>query len=391
MSTVALPSHLPHPFSPAGRADPYPAYRWLGEHSPVYLDQASGMWLVTSHAGCTAALRDGRFSAALGQRERARDDELPASMLTSDQPDHARLRGPGAQLLGPAAVRAAADAFDAAARSVAGRLAGMDDADVARDIGEPYAVEVFARLLAIGSGARPAFAALARRVSVNLDPLAGPAAGRAGTAAAAEFARFMDEHITELTGAGVRCPLTRLAADDRLSRGEVLGIVSLAVIGGFLPLADLAGHAVYWVTAGEAAGEPLGRLAGPPDGAVDELMRLGTPIPFTARVTREAAELGGVPLAAGARVLLMTAAANRDPAVFPDPDAYHPERSPNPHLAFGTGPHLCLGAPLVRTAGGILLGELARRFPAARQLGAARWDAPLVPRRLRGQRLLLRA
>jgi cytochrome P450 len=122
---------------------------------------------------------------------------------------------------------------------------------------------------------------------------------------------------------------------------------------------------------------------------VDELMRLATPIPFTARVTTEAAELDGAALPAGSRVLLVLAAANRDPAVFERPGTFDPLRSPNPQLAFGAGPHLCLGAPLVRWAGGALLRELAARFPGLRQLGTAEWDKPLVPRRLRGQRLLL--
>src|ERR1041385_325056 len=103
MTDLALPPHVAHPFSPAGRADPYPGYRWFQENSPVHFDKMSRFWFVMSHAGCSAALADSRFSAALGQRERTREDDLPASMLTSDAAEHARLRGPGALLLGPAA------------------------------------------------------------------------------------------------------------------------------------------------------------------------------------------------------------------------------------------------------------------------------------------------
>ncbi|HEY2443926.1 MAG TPA: cytochrome P450 [Streptosporangiaceae bacterium] len=369
------------------------------------------MWLVTSHAGCTTVLSDGRFSASLGQRTRTRDDELPVSMLTSDPPDHSRLRGPGALLLGPAALRGAAGDIRAAASRVLDGLDGRDEADAAADIGEPFAVEVFTLLLRLTPGDRAAFADLARRVSVNLDPLAGPAAGRAGATAVEEFCAFMDAHIRALEAAAVDCPLTRLAGDGRLTRAEMLGVLSLAVVGGFLPLADLAGHAVHRI---EASGMTLGFLRDSPpqppaqgqgggtDGArpaaredvmtsrvVDELMRLATPIPFAARVTREAVELDGAALPAGASVLVLTAAANRDPAVFDRPDVFDPDRSPNPHLAFGTGPHLCLGAPLVRLAGGALLGELAARFPRVHQLGPAQWDKPLVPRRLHGQRLAL--
>jgi pimeloyl-[acyl-carrier protein] synthase len=391
ISGAVLPPDVSHPFSPAGRADPYPAYQWLRENSPVHYDRLSRLWFVTAHADCAAVLADRRFSASLGQRQRTRDDELPVSMLNSDPPDHGRLRGPGALLLGPAALRVAAPDFEAAAHRLADGLAGQDVADPTADIGEPFAVEVFARILALPPERRATFTDLARRISVNLDPLAGPAAGRAGTAAAGEFAEFARQHVEALEAAGVSCPLTRLAADRRLTRSEMLGIVSLAVVGGFLPLADLAGQAAYWLTTQGRSFECFAQPAAEMNSqAIDELVRLATPIPFTARVATQPVELHGVLVPAGARALVITAAANRDPAVFADPNSFDPLRSPNPHLAFGAGPHVCLGAPLVRLAGGVLLGELARRFPGLRQLGTAEWDTPLVPRRLRGQRLLLR-
>jgi len=402
MTELALPPQLAHPFSPIGRVDPYPAYRWFQENSPVYFDKMSRFWLVTSHAECAAALSDSRFSASLGQRERMREDELPASMLTSDPPGHRRLRAPGALLLGPAALRQQACGIEDAANRVLGDLAGRDDVDAAADIGEPFAAEVLAGLFTLPAELKAAFTELARKVSVNLDPLAGPATGAAGRAAVDEFTAFMDQHIQALQASRANCPLTRLADDRRLSRGEMLGIVSLSVIGGFLPLADLVGHAAYWITAGGntfaslATGIPASESPADPartgmtSPVIDELMRLATPIPFTARVTREAAELGGVPLPAGSRVLFVLAAANRDPSVFDNPGTFDRFRSPNPHLAFGAGPHLCLGAPLVRWAGGVLLRELAARFPGSRQIGTAEWDKPLVPRRLRGQRIVLR-
>jgi cytochrome P450 len=317
-------------------------------------------------------------------------------MLMSDPPDHARLRGPGALLLGPAALRAQTGGLGDAVSGVLDGLAGRDEADTTADIGEPFAVEVFTRLLALDAGQVPAFTSLARRVSVNLDPMGGPEAGQAGRAAVAEFSAFMDHHIQVLQAAGVDCPLVHLAADPRLTRGEMLGILSLSVVGGFLPLADLVSHAVHWLTpvpglfASLREEIPDGPATNRDGGVVDELMRLSTPIPFTARVTRQETELDGMLLPASARVLLVIASANRDAAVFERPDEFDPRRSPNPHLAFGGGPHLCLGAPLVRWAGGALLRELAIRFPGLRQLGKADWNNAMVPRRLLGQRLQLR-
>src|SRR6266571_2664140 len=76
-TTQGLPPDIIHPFSPHGRVNPYPAYGWLLVNAPVYFDKFTGLWLVTSHSGCSAAVRDPRFSAAQGQRLRIRDEALP--------------------------------------------------------------------------------------------------------------------------------------------------------------------------------------------------------------------------------------------------------------------------------------------------------------------------
>jgi pimeloyl-[acyl-carrier protein] synthase len=381
MNAARLPDSLAHPFSPSGRADPYLAYRWLQEHDPVHYDVTSRMWLLTSHAGCSAALRDSRFSAALGQRTRLRDDALPPSMLTTDHPEHDRLRGPGAILLGPAAVRAAAPGIAAEVERLLDALASRDTVEAVLDIGEPLAAAVLGHVLQIPAPGRTAFARLARRVSVNLDPLAGSSAAAAGRLAMSELHHFLDVHVTGLAGDS---PMARLAADERLTRQEMLGILSLCVVGGFEPLADLVGNALFWLLARPLA---VAELRDGPDDlggtAVDELLRIESPIPFTARMTTGPADLADGVLPADARVLAVVAAANRDPRAFERPDELILGRSPNPHLAFGVGPHFCLGAPIVRLAGAILLRGLVRRFPGIRAAdGSPTWRPSLVPRRI---------
>jgi cytochrome P450 len=373
-----------HPFSPGGRADPHPAYRWLRAHRPAYYDAASRMWLVTDHAGCSVVLRDPRFSAALGQRERTRDDTPPPSMLNTDPPEHHRLRAPGALLLGPAAVRSIADAVTADVDELVAGLAGEFDA--VADVGEPLATAVYAHLLGLAGPERPWFTALARAASANLDPLGGPAQAAAGRHAVAELTGYLNAHVDRLRG---NCPLARLAADGRLGRAEMIGIVNLAIVGGWQPLAEAVGNALHWLLPRPAAVRQLrdgdAELART---AVDELLRLEGPIPFTARVATADVRLGGVVVPAGARVLAVIAAANRDPAVFDRPEELVVDRSPNPHLAFGGGAHFCLGAPLVRQAGALLLRRLARQPADLRPAGPPpQWDTCLVPRRLTGYRV----
>ncbi|MFH9353597.1 cytochrome P450 [Kitasatospora sp. NPDC017646] len=381
---VRLPEHLIHPFAPAGRANPHPAYRWLRANDPVHYDAVSRLWLVTGHGDCATVLRDPRFSAAQGQRERARDDALPPSMLTADPPDHHRLRAPGALLLGPAAVRSLSAGLLEDVDALLDRLPVGGRVDAVAEIGRPLATAVYARLFGLPPGDSKRFEALARAASVNLDPMVPPARAALGRSAAGALTHYLDGHAASVAGR-TDVPLAALAADDRLSRAEMLGILSLAVIGGWQPLAEFIGNALHLLLPDRAAvsslagaDEDLARLA------VDELLRLEAPIPFTARVTTDRVELSGGALPPGARVLAVLTAANRDPSVFADPEELRLGRSPNPHLGFGGGPHFCLAAPLVRQTAALLLPRLVRRFPALRGPdGAPDWDQCLVPRRLR--------
>ncbi|MFG2983205.1 cytochrome P450 [Streptomyces sp. NPDC048258] len=394
-AVVSLPARVAHPFSPQGRLDPYPAYDWLRTNAPVHHDTMSRLWLVTGHADCSAMLRDPAFSAAAGQRERAREDDLPVSMLSSDAPDHTRLRAPGQLLLGPAALDSIAADLVADTDALVDRLAGLTGAatgtpvDALEQIGGPLSTAVFARLFGLGEDQLATFTQLARAVSVNLDPMAPPPVARIGRAAMGELNRFLLAHLEQAPP----CPMTRLAADPRLTRDEMLGVLGLCVVGGWQPLAEAIGNALYWLLPRPAAWRALAgadeRLALT---AMDELLRLEAPIPFTARVTVRDVELPGGRIPAGSRVLAVVAAANRDPAVFDRPGELVLDRTPNPHLAFGGGPHFCLAARLVRQAGAVLLTRLAARFPAASLVDPEpRWGATLIPRRLTALPLALAA
>ena len=392
MVQTQLPGGFVHPFSPAARRDPYPALAWLRENAPLFRDEHTGMYFATDHASVTQILRDRRFSAAGGQRERDRDEPLPPLMLNTDPPGHHRLRAPGLLLLGPAAVTGHLRSIAGEAATLLDRLAARGQAEVTRELGQPFATLVLAAVLRVPPEERAPFAALARQASVNLDPMAGPAATRSGHRAAALLTRYLDGNTERVTAADAGAPLARLARDPRLSRDEMLGILSLTVIGGFEPLAALVGNALAWLLPRPDA---LARLRDADqvtaERAVDELLRLDSPIPFVARVAAEPVALPGGRLEPGARVLAMLAAANRDPAVFTQPDDPVLNRTPNPQLAFGGGGHFCLAGPLVRSATAVLLRELARRFPAARLAPGEvpEWSDSLLPRRVGRLRLIL--
>jgi cytochrome P450 len=138
----------------------------------------------------------------------------------------------------------------------------------------------------------------------------------------------------------------------------------------------------------------LARLLSDPVGllpsAVEELLRFGPPVQMTARVATTDLSLGDTRIPRGTQLLVLVAAANRDPAVFADPDRLDVGRPDNRHLSFGGGIHLCLGAPLARVEGQEAIGRLFQRFPHLAQADEdIRWKPTST---IRGpEELLLRA
>lgn len=377
-----------HPFSPGGRGDPHGSFRWLRRNSPVFHDEMSDMWFLTRYADCFRALRDAAFSAAEGQRSRARDDELPASMLTTDGADHARLRAPGNVLLGQSAMRRHEAAIDHEAGKVLDRAGDRSKVDAVSELGAEYAVGVLARVLEVPETDRAYFGDLARRVSVNLDPLAGPDRVAQGAQATTELNAYFHGHIDALLAATVDSPVRMLAGDARLTRAEIVGIFALCVIGGYEPLSNAVANTLAWVLSDPELVRRLGS-ADPEDiaSAVDEGLRLDAPIPFVARVATEDVTLSGTVVPSGERVLAIIAAANRDPDFVADPDRFLLGRQRNQALSFGGGPHFCLGAPLVRLATARLLGSLLKRFPGVEIADPAvrenpPWGQSIIPRGL---------
>jgi cytochrome P450 len=151
-------------------------------------------------------------------------------------------------------------------------------------------------------------------------------------------------------------------AGDRLSEDELLSTLTLLLVAGHETTVNLIANGVlaFLRNPGE-----LQRLRDDPDlirPAVEEVLRWDPPVQIDGRTFIEDIDLDGIPITAGEQVLILLAAANRDGAVFPDPDRFDITRADNQHLAFGHAIHHCLGAALARAEGQAALGEFVRRF-----------------------------
>ena len=257
-------------------------------------------------------------------------------------------------------------------------LASGANVDLVSDLAEPLAVGVLGRFLGLQDSDLPDLALWGRAVSVNLDPFADPRAGDVSAMAMQEMLeRFANLLHMPADSTGALAVLSRSHAGGFITPAEALATAGLLVVGGLDPLAAVVSNAAAALLAAPPRAAPTTTRTRT---AVDELLRIDAPIQFTARMATQAVLLGNREIPAGDHVVLLLGAANRDPTRFADPDSVILDRRTNPHLSFGAGAHVCLGAPLVRIFGELIVDSLPASLPPIEVVTDVRSDA-VVPRR----------
>ena len=369
-------------FGPAMRADPYPVYRTLRATSPVQWVPPLDAFLVTTFDAVSAGLRDPRLSSQRFERvakkiERKttglKIDAGMRSMIHMDAPDHTRLRS----LVNKAFTPKVVDAME-------GRIAGMIDEflhgvtspgrmDAMDVLAYPLPVTVIVEMLGVSPADRRRFKTWSDEISVILsgDVASAPEAEvRRAVAARNELVDYFRAVVARNRGGSGGDLLTALASAEeqggRLTEDELYSTAVLLLIAGNETTTNLIGNGLLALMRHPAE---FARLKGDPSlipSAVEEMLRYDGPIQLTTRMAKVDLEIHGTPVKQGQWVFLMLAAANRDPARFPDPDRFDVGRSDNRHLAFGAGPHYCLGASLARLEAQLAIKTLLERFPSLR-------------------------
>ncbi|MGB6452889.1 MAG: cytochrome P450 [Streptosporangiaceae bacterium] len=362
---------------PATLPDPYPVLTRLREASP-FAEFDGALVVVGRHADCAAVLRHPNASsqrstsllAPAGQR-RAR--ERP-SFLSLDPPDHTRLR----RLVSKAFTARTVATLEPRIRVITGDLltaaAAAGQLEVVSQLAYPLPVRIISELLGVPVADHPRFAGWSARLAHSLQPGFGlapeEAQARADGAdlASAEFAVYFRELIA-LRRARPQPDLlsAMIAAEDsgdQLTEDELIATCVLLLVAGHETTVGLIANAVLALLRHP---DQFALLRAHPElaaGAVEETLRYDAPVQLTGRVAQGGMQVGGVTARDRALVMLLLAAAGRDPAVFPDPDRFDIRRGATGHLAFAAGPHFCLGAPLARLEATIALDEVARRVIA---------------------------
>jgi cytochrome P450 len=362
-----------NPLDPDFRDDPHPALRRLRETDPVN-ETPIGVWRLTRHADCDRLLH------TVPSGMRTTDGKLPGLddeatlgprnfMLQQDPPNHTRLRKLVSYAFTPRAINGLRGGIERVVSACLDRVADRGTMDVVADLALPVPSTVICEMMGVPVADREKFTVWTAEATHGLARLLAPpeVLDRAQTAAmslAAYFMELIEDRRQRPTDDILSTLIRAEEAGDRLSHEELLSQSIGLLIAGFETTIGLIANGVRALVRHPAE---LAKLVERPDliaPAIEECLRYEGPIVLTGRVLHADAEFGGHLLPKNTQVWAMLAAANRDPAVFPDPETFRVDRTPNDHLAFGGGVHFCLGAYLARLEAQIAIGELVRRFTA---------------------------
>ncbi|MGW6709255.1 cytochrome P450 family protein [Streptomyces sp. NPDC054956] len=354
-------------------ADPYPYYARLRQAGPVHqvivtAGEYEPSWLVVGHEEARQALNHPALSKdwrSSGHFPDALATAVNANMLESDPPHHTRLR----KLVAREFTARRMEGMRARVQQITDELLDAMAArpertgDLINALAFPLPMTVICELLGVPDLDRARFRYWSNAV---VAPIPGAPDNTAHQQLGAYLGELIEAKAKEpgedLLSALIR---TRDEEGDSLSSDEVIGMAFLLLIAGHETTVNLISNGVRALLAHP---DQLAALRadfdGLLDGAVEEMLRYDGPVQHsTYRYAREALELGGTTIPAGATVLVSLAGADRDPARFPQPDTFDIRRAPQGHLAFGHGLHFCIGAPLARMEGRIAVRSLLERFP----------------------------
>ena len=367
-------------FDPTFRADPHPVYaRFRAEH-PVYYgrsatpgEQTTGWWYLFRYEHVAAVLKDTRFGRAITPALDEPPPPVPDTerepfwdmyarwTLALEPPEHTRQRALLNRAFTARVVAALRPRIAARAANRLDELARRGRFDVVDDYAFPLTLAVIADLIGIPHRDLDRVKEWSLTIAAVLDYKRTWDVMADGNRMTRDFSAYLRAIVAERRARPRNDLATRLlkaGQDDRLSEEEVIALCVMLLFAGHETTVNLISAGAMLLLEDPAQLALFRARPDLTDSAMDECVRLHSPIQATSRIAYADVALDGKILRRGQTVMLLLGSANRDPAVFTEADRLDIARRPNRHLAFGRGIHYCLGAPLAVAQAGIALRQL---------------------------------
>jgi cytochrome P450 len=358
-------------------AAPYQTYALMRQNDPLYWDEQMGMWFVTRYADVHVVTRDRRFSTARVDSvvPPGTDEKTVAVrrffndwMLFNDPPEHTRLRKLCSRAFAPRSIATLESYVQRVVDEALDHVRGKDQIDILGDFGQPVPSRVIAHMLGVAPEYVDDFEqwsyGIVRILSMIGDPDENVKVAFQAMSDLAEYFSGLIAERHEAESDDLLSLMVRASEDgSTLSEHELMANCAMLLIAGHGTTTNLIGNGTLALL--RNPGE-LGRLRAQPDlgaAAVEEFMRYDNAVAGVARTALVDVELSGGVVPAGAVIMAVLPAANRDPATFNDPDRLDVGRGDPRHLGFGGGPHACIGGALARMETRIAMNALLARYP----------------------------
>jgi cytochrome P450 len=365
-ATLSRPVSTADPFSHGFLRDPYPYHEALREAGPVVWLERYGIWAMARHEQVRGALTDWQTycsSAGVGLSDFRKEPPWrpPSIILEADPPLHTRTRAVLTRILSPAAIKVLRDTFEREAEKLIARLVEQREFDGVADLAEAYPLKVFPDAVGISEEGRENLLPYGSMVFNSFGPrndlfdLAMANAGPVRDWIMSKCSR------AALAPGGLGMQIFEAVDAGELSEDEAGMLVRSFLSAGIDTTVYGLGNALYCMA---RYPEQWSVLRGSPNlirGAFEEVLRFEAPVQSFFRTTTRDVEVGGVRLGDGEKVLLLFAAANRDPRRWDRPDTFDVTRRAAGHMTFGTGIHGCVGQAVARLETEAILTALAKR------------------------------
>jgi cytochrome P450 len=379
------------PLDPEFLADPFAVLASL-RPSPVFYAPSIGYYVITRHADIEQVFRDpASFSSAVTQLPlvplvpQAQEILLAGghrpqpSMVSLDEPAHARLRKPAARAFSVTRIQAMIPTIEATAARLLDAVAGQDEFDLVAALAFPLPASIVFSLMGVPErdhGQLKSWCGYRAALGFGRPAPGDQVEIATSMAAYRRYLRDLVELRAREPGDDLTTTLLAIHREDpdRLTREEIASILFSLSFAGHETTTGLIGNTVRRLLEDPARWDRVAAQPALIPAAVEETLRYDPSVPVWRRVTTRPVTIGGVDIPQGARLFLWLAAGGRDGAVFPEPDTFDLDRSNSgEHLAFGLGLHYCLGANFGRLETRLAVAELARRYPRLRLAAGQRF------------------